>query len=337
MQRAVRPHRRTPRRTGHFLSRTVVRIVARSGARSVCGRSLAPARSRRGVSSGRRAAPAGRSGGNTARRLASRVVAEGSLTVRSQSESPIHEQQLIRHPSVPAGRRRHHRRRIQPARARGVGLSRRRASAVLAEDSPGEHAPPRGRPCREGGRHRGGWRAGRPGSARRSRSCRPVSCCRTSPACLRWSTSPRCARASRAWAATPDSSTRCSRPSWSSTTRCRSITSGPRTRWSSTRSSSSRATVNGTPSSSGVRTRFATSRWCRPTPASSTRSTSSTWRGWCAATRRTGASWPIRTPWSAPTRTRRWSTASASSAGASAASRPRPRCSGSRSRCSSRT
>ena len=40
-----------------------------------------------------------------------------------------------------------------------------------------------------------------------------------------------------------------------------------------------------------------------------------------------------RTRWSAPTRTRRWSTASACSAGASAASRPRPRCSASRSRC----
>ena len=44
-------------------------------------------------------------------------------------------------------------------------------------------------------------------------------------------------------------------------------------------------------------------------------------------------SWPTRTPWSAPTRTRRWSTASACSAGASAASRPRRRCWVSRSRC----
>ncbi len=40
-----------------------------------------------------------------------------------------------------------------------------------------------------------------------------------------------------------------------------------------------------------------------------------------------------RTRSSAPTRTRRWSTASACSAGAWAASRPRPRCSASRSRC----
>ena len=42
---------------------------------------------------------------------------------------------------------------------------------------------------------------------------------------------------------------------------------------------------------------------------------------------------PIPTRWSAPTATRRWSTASACSAGASAASRPRRRCSASRSRC----
>ena len=41
----------------------------------------------------------------------------------------------------------------------------------------------------------------------------------------------------------------------------------------------------------------------------------------------------IRTPCSAPTRTRRWSTAWAWWAGASAASKPRRRCSGSRARC----
>ena len=42
---------------------------------------------------------------------------------------------------------------------------------------------------------------------------------------------------------------------------------------------------------------------------------------------------PTRTRSSAPTRTRRWSTASACSAGASAGSRPRRRCSASRCRC----
>lgn len=67
-------------------------------------------------------------------------------------------------------------------------------------------------------------------------------------------------------------------------------------------------------------------------PASSTRSTSSTWPApsWSGAARRT----PTR--WSAPTRTPPWSTASVCSAGASAASRPRPPCSASRSPCSSR-
>ena len=46
---------------------------------------------------------------------------------------------------------------------------------------------------------------------------------------------------------------------------------------------------------------------------------------------RDGQAFPTRS--SAPTRTRRWSTASACSAGAWAGSRPRPRCSASRSRC----
>ncbi len=88
------------------------------------------------------------------------------------------------------------------------------------------------------------------------------------------------------------------------------------------------------------RERYAFLRWgqgafdgcasCRRTPASSTRSTSSTSR----ASSRCGTASPSRTRSSAPTRTRRWSTASACSAGESAGSRPRPRCSGRRSRCS---
>ena len=76
------------------------------------------------------------------------------------------------------------------------------------------------------------------------------------------------------------------------------------------------------------------SRSCRPTPASCTRSTSSTWRAWCSTTSAPARPTPTRS--SAPTRTRRWSTASACSAGASAGSRPRRRCSASRCRCSSR-
>ena len=71
------------------------------------------------------------------------------------------------------------------------------------------------------------------------------------------------------------------------------------------------------------------SRSCRRTPASSTRSTSSTSRG----SSRTATAPRSRTRSSAPTRTRRWSTGSACSAGASAGSRPRRRCSASRSRC----
>ena len=67
-------------------------------------------------------------------------------------------------------------------------------------------------------------------------------------------------------------------------------------------------------------------------PGSSTRSTSSTSpaSSWCAV------AWPTPTRSSAPTATRRWSTAWGSSAGASAASRPRRRCSASPCRCSSR-
>ena len=49
--------------------------------------------------------------------------------------------------------------------------------------------------------------------------------------------------------------------------------------------------------------------------------------------RRRRAATPIPTRWSAPTRTRRWSTAWACSAGAWAGSRPRRRCSASRCRC----
>ena len=97
------------------------------------------------------------------------------------------------------------------------------------------------------------------------------------------------------------------------------------------RAASSSATRSATRSCAGARAPSRTSRSCRPTPASSTRSTSSTWRASCSTTRRRGRPTPTRS--SAPTRTRRWSTASACSAGASAASRPRRRCSASRCRC----
>ena len=76
-----------------------------------------------------------------------------------------------------------------------------------------------------------------------------------------------------------------------------------------------------------------TSASCRRRPGSATRSTSSTSPRSSTAARTTAPCRPTPTPWSAPTRTRRWSTASACSAGASAGSRPRRRCSASRSRC----
>ena len=65
-------------------------------------------------------------------------------------------------------------------------------------------------------------------------------------------------------------------------------------------------TASATSSCGGARTRSPTSGWSRPTPASSTRSTSSTWRAWCSTRRATGG--PSRTPtrWWAPTRTPPW-------------------------------
>ena len=73
------------------------------------------------------------------------------------------------------------------------------------------------------------------------------------------------------------------------------------------------ATASATRSCAGARPRSATSRSCRRTPASCTRSTSSTSaRVVFAQRRRPAAPWPTRTRWSAPTRTPPWSTASAS-------------------------
>ena len=57
------------------------------------------------------------------------------------------------------------------------------------------------------------------------------------------------------------------------------------------------------------------------------------WTAQGEARRQDASRSPIPTRWSAPTATRRWSTASRCSAGASAASRRRRRCSASRSRC----
>ncbi len=102
-----------------------------------------------------------------------------------------------------------------------------------------------------------------------------------------------------------------------------------RTRSSATSRSNTSATASATSSCAGARARSTTSRWCRPAPASCTRSTSSTWRGWSGS----ATASPIPTPAWAPTATPRWRTASACWAGASAASRPRRRCWASRCRC----
>ena len=63
-------------------------------------------------------------------------------------------------------------------------------------------------------------------------------------------------------------------------------------RSSATPSSSSSATASATRSCAGARGRSRTSRWSRPTPGSSTRSTSSTWRGSCSSTTELGQAYP---------------------------------------------
>ena len=72
-------------------------------------------------------------------------------------------------------------------------------------------------------------------------------------------------------------STRWSRPNWSSTTRCRSTTTAPPTRW--TRNTKIEFERNGERYAflRWGQKAFETSGWCRRTPASCTRSTSSTW------------------------------------------------------------
>ena len=219
-----------------------------------------------------------------------------------------------------------------------AGLRRPEPAAVFAEDPAREPAPARRRGLRARRRHP---RAGRMASRRDAgegnflhAGARPAAGLHR--ACRASSISRRCATASCDSAATRSASTRCSRSSSSSITRCRSITSGGPIRSRSTPSSSTSAIASATCSCAGDRRRFATSASFRPRPASSTRSTSSTSRASCAATRSPAGPSRIPTRCSGPTRTRRWSTVWASSDGASAASRPRRRCSVSRARCSFR-
>ena len=152
----------------------------------------------------------------------------------------------------------------------------------------------------------GRWRAGTRGRSRRrkSPSCRRASCCRTSPACPpSWTWRP-CAKASNGWAATRSVSTRSSPWTWSSTTRCRWTTSAHSNRSPPTRNWSTSATRNGTRSCAGGRRPSTTSAWCRPTPASSIRSTWSSSVRWSLPLSPTATPWPIPTRWWAPIPTR---------------------------------
>ncbi len=78
---------------------------------------------------------------------------------------------------------------------------------------------------------------------------------------------------------------------------------GTRDSFRSTPSASSSATRSGISSCAGARPRSTASPSCRPTPASSTRSTSSTCRAWCSSTTAPARRTPTRS--SGPTRTRR--------------------------------
>ena len=74
-----------------------------------------------------------------------------------------------------------------------------------------------------------GARASAVPTRRKSASCRPACCCRTSPACPAWWTSPPCATPLPPWAPTPSAPTPSCPPTWSSITPSRWITSAPRT------------------------------------------------------------------------------------------------------------
>ena len=98
------------------------------------------------------------------------------------------------------------------------------------------------------------------------------------------------------------------------------------------RAASSSATRSATRSCAGARARSRASRSCRRTPGI-VHQVNLEYLARVVFVERRARTRRIPTRSSAPTRTRRWSTASACSAGASAASRPRRRCSASRCRC----
>ena len=226
------------------------------------------------------------------------------------------------------------------ARTRGKG-TRGRPAAVLPAHPAGEPAAHRGRRHRHGRRHRGAGRAGtRKADPDREIAFTPAaSCCRTSPASPPSSTWPPCATRWPSWAATRRRSTRSSRWSWSSTTRCRWTSSARREAFRHER----RAGVRAQPRAlrlpplgpAGVRQlprRPARHRHRAPGQPGIPGARRVHHRRE-PPTRREPVAGLSRHAASAPTRTRRWSTAWACWAGASAASRPRPPCWASRSRC----
>src|ERR1700733_11597400 len=86
-----------------------------------------------------------------------------------------------------------------------------------------------------------------------------------------------------------------------------------------------RATASATPSCAGARPRSAISPWCRPIPASCTRSTSSTSRAWYSTLAGEGRGAPTRAPSSAPARAPPWCARwQCWAGGASAAEPPTP-------------
>ena len=100
------------------------------------------------------------------------------------------------------------------------------------------------------------WRRAPASEAEVPVPARARASCRTSRACPRWSTWPRCATRWRPWAAIRRASTRSCPPTWSSTTRSRWIARPPTTRSPSTSTASTSATASATSSCAGRRRAF---------------------------------------------------------------------------------
>ena len=174
--------------------------------------------------------------------------------------------------------------RLDALEKRGL---RRLAPALLPAHPAREPAAPRGRPRRHRGRHRGARRLGPQGERRRARS--PSCPARVllqdftgvpavvDLAAMRDAMKPLGGDPKRI------------NPLAAGRSGHRPLGAGRRVRHrrrlrASTPSSSSSATASATRSCAGARRRSTTSASCRRTPASSTRSTSNTWRAWSSTT-----------------------------------------------------